>query len=513
MCRKKGRTFKKSVVATVLCAALLESSAVLAGNAPGGQTIPGINMSAGQPTAGSIRSGMAGKRMKGGAPQILKFKINALGRLEDVHIDNKTNLHEGAIRRQIAFLKVGKLLSVKDVQRAAGLISDLSGVEAVVTANPGSAPGSAVLQIMVVPDNSPRGSFTLDNYGYRTLGYGEAAVNYDIRNLTHEGDSLFTHIETTGHRYTNGEILYTRSIGKNGLTLKAGYSSLRYHQGSDSAEYIQYNPFGMAKLYHVGIEYPIHRSQTHNLKVGLAYEYSDVKDEYRSGDTFYFETKPFGPPTNKFYTTYNNKHSNAGILSLSGNDLGKKGMTSWSLAYKFGHVSFDDAATHKFFDDSLTEGSFSKIMAVINRHQRLNKRLSLQLFARGQYAFNNMDTTDRMGITGISGVKAYPISEIAGDHAYFTKAELLWDIPLKAKMQKIQLATYLEHGGIKIAKKQFAPGENHRYLQDIGLGLIWSKKDAWWVRADYAWRLGSTKPTSDISHTNGHFWIQGGIYF
>lgn len=79
--QEKGRTFKKSVVATVLCAALLESSAVLAGNAPGGQTIPGINMSAGQPTAGSIRSGMAGKRMKGGAPQILKFKINALGRL------------------------------------------------------------------------------------------------------------------------------------------------------------------------------------------------------------------------------------------------------------------------------------------------------------------------------------------------------------------------------------------------------------------------------------------------
>ena len=52
-----------------------------------------------------------------------------------------------------------------------------------------------------------------------------------------------------------------------------------------------------------------------------------------------------------------------------------------------------------------------------------------------------------------------------------------------------------------------------RHLQDIGLGLLWSKKDAWWVRADYAWKLGSEKPITDTSHSNGHFWIQGGFYF
>lgn len=498
------------IMVAAFCAGMLEMPTVLAANAPMGQTIPGINMSAGQPTAGSIRSGMAGKNMKGEAPHILKFKINGLGRLEDIRIENKTKLHEGAIRRQIAFLKIGKPVSAKDVQRAAGLISDLSGVEAVVTTDKGTTPGSAVLTIMVVPDTSPSGSFTLDNYGYRTLGYGEAAVNYDIRNLTHEGDSLFTHIETTGHRYTNGDIIYSRPIGKNGLTLKAGYSRLRYHQGSDFAEY---DPVGMAKLYHVGIEYPIHRSQTHNLKVGLTYEYSDVQDEYRSGDTFFLQAKPFGPRTQRYYKTYNNKHSHAGILSLSGNDLDKNGMTAWTLAYKFGRVTFDDDVTHHFFDDARSEGSYSKFTASIMRHQKINKRLALQLFARGQYANKNMDTTDRMGICGISGLRAYPISEIAGDHAYFTRAELLWDIPLQAKMQKIQLATYLEHGGIKIAKKQFTPGENYRHLQDIGLGVIWSKKDAWWIRADYAWRLGPEKPISDTSHTNGHFWIQGGLYF
>ena len=503
---------KRKGLSVALATFLLFSGAeaALAANAPAGQTIPGINMSAGQPTAGSIRSGMAGKNIKSGEPMILKFKINALGRLENIRIVNKTNLHEGTIRRQIAFLKIGETLAHNDVQRAAGLVSDLSGVKSIVTADPGTTPGSAVLTVLVLPDKSPRGSLTLDNCGYRTLGYGEAAVNYDIRNLTHEGDSLFTHVESTGHNYINGDILYSRPVGKNGLTLKAGYSQLRYHQKADFAEY---DPLGMARLYHVGIEYPFRRSQKHNVKLGLFYEYSVVKDEYRSGDTFYLQANLFGPPSRRPYTTYNNKHSHAGILSLSGSDLDKKGMTSWAVTYKFGHVGYDDDVTHHFFDDALSEGSYSKITAAFMRHQKFNNRLALQLFARGQYASRNMDTTDRMGISGISGVKAYPISEIAGDQAYFTKAELLWDIPLLAKGQKVQLATYLEHGGIKIAKKQFNAGDNYRHLQDIGLGLVWSKKDAWWVRADYAWRLGAERPISDTSHVNGHFWVQGGIWF
>lgn len=491
------------LITTVICIGITESHTVMAAPLI---LHPGTSMSAGQPTAGSIRSGMAGKNIKNGAPRILKFKINALGRLEDIVIINKTKLHENVLRRQLAFLKKGRPVSAKDVQRAAGLTSDLSGIETVVTADAGTVPGTTVLKILVLPDKSPRGSITLDNYGYRSLGYGETAVNYNIRNFTHEGDNLFTHIETTGHKYTNGAVQYRRPVGKNGLTLQAGYSRLHYAQ---AAEFAYLRPHGMSNLYQIGLEYPLHRTQSHNLKIGLSYEYSEVKDEYRRGETYF----PGPPVPANSYSTYNNKHSHAGILSLSGSDLDKKGMTAWTLAYKFGHVSFNDDATRTFFGSSGTEGSYSKLTAALLRHQKINKRLALQLFARGQYASKNMDTTDRMGICGISGVKAYPISEIGGDLAYFTRAELLWDIPLSAKEQKIQIATYLEHGGIKIAKKQFNPGDNYRHLQDIGLGLIWSKKDAWWVRADYAWRLGPDKPISDTSHTNGHFWIQGGIYF
>ena len=498
------------IVTAALCAGLLETSAVWA--APVVIHPIGGAMALGSPTAGSIRSSMARKSVRVKGPQILKFEIHALGRLEDVVIHNKTSLHEGAIQRQLAFLKKGKPISAKDVQRAAGLVTDLSGVEAVVVSEPGTAPGMAVLHVTVLPDKSPQGDFSLDNYGNRYLGYGEEMFNYDIRNLTHEGDSLFAHVETTGHKYTNGTILYRRPIGKNGLKMNIGYSQLWYSQG---AEFEWLKPHGTAKTYLVGLEYPIHRSQTHDLKIGLEYEYLDLKDEFRRGDT-YFPPPPAPPVPGNAFTTWNDKHANAVTLALSEKNLDKHGMTTWTLAYKYGHVSFDSELTHRFFDNMNCEGAYSKVTASFLRHQKLNNRLALQLFARGQLASRNMDTSGRMGITGITGVKAYPISEVAGDNALFARAELQWTIPLQAKTQKLQLLTYLEHGDIKIAKKQFNfndPMGNYRHLQDIGIGLLWSKKDAWWVRADYAWKLGAEKPTTDTSHCNGHFWIQGGIYF
>ena len=498
------------IVTTALCAGLLETQ--IAGAAPVmPPSFPVVNpmgqiVSEGAPTAGSIRSSMARKSVRAKGPQILLFEIHALGRLEDVVIHNKTNLHDGAVLRQLAFLKKGRPISAKDIQRAAGLVTDLSGVIADVVSEPGTAPGTAVLHVTVLPDESPRGDFSIDNYGNRYLGYGEEMFNYDIRNLTHEGDSLFAHIETTGHKYTNGTVMYRRPIGKNGLTMNVGYSQLHYNLGAE-AKWL--NAYGAAKTYQIGLEYPIHRSQTHDLRAGLTYEYLDLKDEYRRDGIFF----PGPPIPANAYKTWNDKHANAVTLSLSEKNLDKHGMTTWNLAYTYGHVSFDSELTHKLFDPSNCEGAYSKLTGAFLRHQKMNKRLALQLFARGQLVSRNMDTSGRMGITGITGVKAYPISEVAGDQAYFTRAELQWDLPLKAKMQKLQLLTYLEHGGIKIAKSPYLEGKNHRYLQDIGIGLLWTRKDTWWVRADYAWKLGPEEPVTDTSHCNGHFWIQGGVFF
>lgn len=160
-------------------------------------------------------------------------------------------------------------------------------------------------------------------------------------------------------------------------------------------------------------------------------------------------------------------------------------------------------------------GTYNKIRANILRRQDLNDRTYLLLSARGQYAFNNLDSSEHFSLGGPYGVRAYPTSEASGDTGYLTRAELRWLLPLGAKDQQLHLASYLEHGGVWINKdSSINPGaKNHRNLQGIGVGLIWSRYEDWFLRADYAWKLGSEEPTSDTSHTGGHFWIRGGVYF
>ena len=141
MLSEQGKRLLSVAVTATLCAGLLQASAAVAAppsgppggpgaggppsSIPGGpgSFIPPVHplgdvVSKGAPTAGSIRSSMARKAVRVKGPQILLFEIHALGRLEDIVIHNKTSIHEGAILRQLAFLKKGKPISAKDAGSA-----------------------------------------------------------------------------------------------------------------------------------------------------------------------------------------------------------------------------------------------------------------------------------------------------------------------------------------------------------------------------------------------------------
>ena len=56
-------------------------------------------------------------------------------------------------------------------------------------------------------------------------------------------------------------------------------------------------------------------------------------------------------------------------------------------------------------------------------------------------------------------------------------------------------------------------GDSYRHLEGAGIGLIFSRYEDWFIRTDFAWRLGPEKPISDSTDNSGHFWIRGGVYF
>ena len=415
-----------------------------------------------------------------------------IGQFDNIKITNNTSIHDSVVHQETQFIKKGSYIKKQDIERAVWLLSDLAGADAKMTISPGTQPGTSNLEIILNPYSGKNGLFYIDNYGNRSTGYNEFGVSYDFLNPARRGDHLALDFVTTGKDLNNGSINYTAPIWKDGLTVNAGLSSLNYALG-DVYEYL--DAVGTAKVYHLGFDYAIQRAQHHNLYAGLRAEHSYLKDEYRY-----------------YGLTYGDKQSSAMIASLYGNEQDAKGSTNWRVDYKFGNLTFGNADTHRYFDAANTEGNYSKVNANIVRRQAIDNRLSLLLSARGQYSSRNLDSSERMSLGGANGVRAYPQGEASGDIGYFTRAELRWLLPLKKQDQSLIAAFYLEHGGVLINKSSSA-SDNQRKLQGIGVGLEWSRKDDWFLRTDYAWRLGADRPTSDTTFSNGHFWIRGGVYF
>ncbi len=413
---------------------------------------------------------------------IVEYAVE-VGRFDKLTVRNHTTIHDSAVEREVRCLKQGEYLTKEKLQRAIWLLSDLAGADAKAVLSQGSEPGTVHVEIDLNKHKGKQGLVTVDNYGNRYTGYYELGVDYDFLNLAHEGDHFAVGGLLTGSHLYNYGFNYTIPVAVDGLKASVGYNVLSYNMGE---EYDWLDAVGTARIANVGLDYAIRRSQKNNLYVGARYEYSSLDDEYRVAGW------------------RDEKQGHAGILAFYGDETDHYGSTYWRVENKWGSVNYSQ--------NGLTldpaDGGYWKIKGNILRRQDLSPRLYLLLSARGQFAKNRLDSSERMSLGGFNGVRAYPSSEASGDRGYITRAELRYLIPLKEQDKQLQLAAYFDHGGVL----RMEP-DSYRHLEGAGIGLILSRYEDWFIRTDYAWRLSPERPTSDTSSPNGHFWIRGGVYF
>lgn len=429
---------------------------------------------------------------------VVHYRVE-IGRFDRPAITNKTNIRDSAIEKQAQAVKEGEYVTRDKLERAVWLVSDMAGADARVALSKGSQPGTVKLDMTVEPYVGKHGLISADNYGSRAMGYNEYSLDYDFWNPARNGDHLMASISTTGRHMFNWGANYIMPLAKDGLKLTVGYNVFSYDMGD---EWAMYKGVGTSRVTSLGLDYAIRRSRRHNLYTGIRFEHSEIKDEYRAFDA-----------------TYGDKNGNALVFSLYGDDQDTAGMTDWRVDWKLGHINnkafhSDNLYARWMAGDPDTNGDYSKIRGRIERHQNINNRSYLLLSAYGQYAFTPLDSSEHFSLGGPYGVKAYPTSEGSGDSGYITRAEYRWLIPVEAHDQQLQLAFYAEHGGVWIDRNGGNSGsKNHRNLQGLGVGIIWQRWQDWFIRADYAWKLGGEDPVSDTSHNNGRFWIRGGFYF
>lgn len=231
---------------------------------------------------------------------------------------------------------------------------------------------------------------------------------------------------------------------------------------------------GRAKTFSIYGSTPLINTASDHLAAVYGYDNRQLKDELR---TFGIDTK---------------KHSNALYAGIAGNIKGAGSYTGYSALYYAGRLSYDDASSY-------TEGSYHKFNTDVNHIRRLGNVLNLHVNFHSQLASKDLDGSEQFVLGGANGVRAYPQGEASGDSGYQATAELRYATPVP----DLTLAAYVDWGEVELSKSY----GQHRGLSGWGLGLQYAKADDYYLRLDYARKLGSEEFTSEESDKNGRLWF------
>ena len=205
------------------------------------------------------------------------------------------------------------------------------------------------------------------------------------------------------------------------------------------------------------------------------------------------------------------------MASLRGDhrdSLGRGGLTGYSLTWSTGNIDIETPAIRAL--DATTarsNGHFKKLGFSAMRLQSVTDTVSLYAGINGKKKKKNLDTSEKMELGGMYGVRAYPEGEAYADQGYLLTLEARMRLPNPYQFPgQMQLVGFVDAGSVTINKNPWSTGDNRRTLSGAGVGLTWSDTNNFLVRAYYARKLGNDLATS-APDKSGRFWIQAVNYF
>jgi hemolysin activation/secretion protein len=156
---------------------------------------------------------------------------------------------------------------------------------------------------------------------------------------------------------------------------------------------------GSSQTYGIDLSYPLIRTRSFNISM-----------------TANYDGREFSNTANRVISS--RYRSDAVSTGFNGNvydDLFEGGTNSFSLTAVAGILDLD-GSPNKAGDAATTQAQnqFVKLKGNASRTQTLTDVLSAYVSISGQYAFKNLDSSEKFFLGGASGVRAYPSSEGGG---------------------------------------------------------------------------------------------------
>lgn len=385
-------------------------------------------------------------------------------------------------------LKPGEIIESASLERAALLLSDLPGVAVSPIIRPGQQMGTGDMVVQVERADRVNGSVGLDNQGNRYTGQYRANAALSINSPFMLGDQITLRAQRTSENLNYGDVGYSAPLGTSGLRGRVGYGYTGYELGK---EFSELDAHGSAKVASVGLSYPLIRSQSRNLTIGVDFLHKKLRDDYRAAEIVQDKFSNSVPIAAQFDVR---------------DSLGGGGLTYGAVTWTPGTLKLDGNLAVADGMSAQSAGHYSKLNLDIARLQSVSSRWSLYGRFSGQWTDDNLDSSEDFGLGGPAGVRAYPVGEGYGDRGWLTQVEVRY------AAGAVTPFAFYDAGRVQISSHPWQAGENFRRIAGAGVGARVAV-GGWRGEATVAWRTDGGPPQSDSRDHKPLFWVSAQYLF
>jgi hemolysin activation/secretion protein len=322
-------------------------------------------------------------------------------------------------------------------------------------------------------------------------GASRITLNASLNSPLSWGDQLALNaIRTQGSEYTR--LAYSVPVGNHGWRAQVRGSGLNYHLIGDLAI-----GNGHATTSGGELSYPLLRSQTSNLNAALGFDTKDYDNYNAAGITSRYSTRALS-------------------VALSGNHIDTTGGTNqYGLAWINGQL---DSTV-----GTQPDGRYQRLTLNLSRMQPLSNDTQLSLAYAMQVANTNLDSSEKLYLEGVTGVRAYGsgATRLGGSEGQTFSAELRHNLDIHWRLNG-----FYDYGKARVNRHNYqADGVtllstvNDYQIRGYGFSLGWQSIKGVDLKATVAKRIGDNpNPTpqgndQDGTLKNPRYWLSAIVAF
>ena len=374
----------------------------------------------------------------------------------------------------LSVLQPGTVIATDPLQRRLDMLAQLPGVSIDPVLDPGANTGEGDLTVNVDLTRRLGGSVTLDDDGNRYTGQERASASLFGNSLLLFGDHASLDALASNEHLYLGAFGYDAALGTSGLRGEAHVSRSTYALGAD---FESLDAHGLSDTVSAGLSFPLLRSKTANVTLGTLFQHAYLHDDVDSAGT------------------RSNARTNSIPVSLHFDErdtlLSTPGLSYGAFTWTPGRLSLDPGQVVADATTARTAGRYDKLNLDLSRLQSLTSAVSLYARLAAQWSSKNLNSSERFGLGGQAGVRAYPLGEGYGDEGWVLQTEARGTIGVTAPY------VFYDMGRVTINRTPWMPGGDSRLLSGAGFGLRATAWRHWNAELSLAFRTDGGRPQSD----------------